>query len=313
MINSVSFEDGKRFHMCTDRYLEMRAASDRLCREYKLSVIENPKGKGMSRHLHRLEEAGMPTRYSVARAALDDAISRSLTVEELKHEMKLMGYQIQMSERRKHWTVTLPGWQKPIRMHQLGDEYKKDRILQRLEENEPEVRSESLQRQYNRSRSRYALPTRKDRIGKLTGFQRRYLRCLYELGYLPKYVQNPARVHRIFKDELMKCEMYSREARLLCENDIVTDRDLLKFEKSIEGKMYSLTAERDELRKEVKRVIPEERRQAAKDRIAEVTSELRTLRSQKKLCADIKERSEVIEEKLAVIDKERERGREVNR
>jgi len=313
VINSVSFEDGKRFHMCTDRYREMRAASDRLCREYELSVIENPKGRGMSQHLYKMEQAGMPTRYSVARAALDDAISRSLTIEELKHEMKQMGYQIQMSERRKYWTVTLPGWSKPIRMNKLGDDYTKERLIQRLEENEPQVRSESLQRQYNRRRSRYDLPTRKDKIGKLSGFQRRYLRCLYELGYLPRYVQNPARVHRIFKDELMKCEMYSREARLLCDNDIVTDRDLFVFEKSLEGKMYSLNAERDELRKEVKRVIPEERRQAAKERIAQVTSELRSLRSQKKLCADIKERSEVIEEKLAVIDKERERGREVNR
>ena len=305
VINSVSFEDGKRFHMCTDRYREMRAASDRLCREYELSVIENPKGRGLDPYLYKMEKAGMPTRYSVARAALDDAISRSLTVEELAHEMKQMGYQIQMSERRKYWTVTLPGWSKPIRMNKLGDEYAKDRIMERLEENDSTVRQKKLTESYFKNGSRYRLPTRADKIRKKSGFQRRYLRCLYEMGYLPKYKQNPQRVHRIFKDELMKCDMYSREARLLCNNHIVTDQDLLKLEKFFEGRMYSLTQEREKLRRLVKRSMPEESREEIRGKIKMLTGELRKYRSDLKLCEDIRDRSGMLDEKLAVIDKER--------
>ena len=301
--------DGKRFHMCTDRYREMRDASDRLCREYELSVIEDPKGKALHPYLYKMEKAGMPTRYSVARAALDDAISRSLTVEELAHEMKQMGYQIQMSERRKYWTVTLPGWSKPIRMNKLGDEYTKDRIMERLEENDSTVRQKKLTEAYFKNGSRYRLPTRADKIRKKSGFQRRYLRCLYEMGYLPKYKQNPQRVHRIFKDELMKCDMYSREARLLCNNHIVTDQDLLKLEKFFEGRMYSLTQEREKLRRLVKRSMPEESREEIRGKIKNLTSELRKYRSDLKLCEDIRDRSGMLDEKLAVIDKER--GREV--
>ena len=309
VLNSVSHVDGKRFHMWTDRYREMRAASDRLCREYELPVIENPKGRGLDPYLYKMEQAGMPTRYSVARAALDDAISRSLTVEELAHEMKQMGYQIQMSERRKYWTVTLPGWSKPIRMNKLGDEYTKDRIMERLEENDSTVRQKKLTEAYFKNGSRYRLPTRADKIRKKSGFQRRYLRCLYEMGYLPKYKQNPQRVHSIFKDELMKCDMYSREARLLGDNNIVTEQDLFRYEKSIEGRMFSLTAVRAELRKEAKRSISEEQREDVKDKISKLTADLRTLRSEKKLCEDIRDRSGMLEEKLAAID--RERGREV--
>ena len=51
VINSVSFKDGKRFHMCTARYVEMKEASDRLCREHKLSVIEHAQGSGKSYYL----------------------------------------------------------------------------------------------------------------------------------------------------------------------------------------------------------------------------------------------------------------------
>ena len=308
VINSISHVDGKRFHMCTDRYREMRAASDRLCREYELSVIEDPKGKALHPYLYRMEKAGMPTRYSVARAALDDAVSRSLTVEELSYELKQMGYRLQCNPKRKYWTITLPGWEKPIRIHKLGDEYGKDRIMERLEENDRSVRQNNFLSAYRKRGSRYNLPTRADRIGKKSGFQRRYLRCLYELGYLPKYKQNPQRVHRIFKDELMRCDMYSREARLLCDNHIVTDQDLLKLEKFFEGRMYSLTQEREKLRRLVKRSMPEESREEIRGKIKNLTGKLRKYRSDLKLCKDIRDRSGVLEEKLAVIDKER--GRE---
>lgn len=41
VLNSVFFLDGKRYNDCTATYMEMRKTSDKLCREYNLSVIEN--------------------------------------------------------------------------------------------------------------------------------------------------------------------------------------------------------------------------------------------------------------------------------
>ena len=49
VINSVSFADGGRFHRDNRCYREMREASDRLCRERGLSVVESPV-PGRSRH-----------------------------------------------------------------------------------------------------------------------------------------------------------------------------------------------------------------------------------------------------------------------
>ena len=49
VVNTVSFKDGKRYHRTEKDYYDMQKESDRLCREYGLSVIENPQ-RGKSKH-----------------------------------------------------------------------------------------------------------------------------------------------------------------------------------------------------------------------------------------------------------------------
>ncbi|MCX4374478.1 MAG: relaxase/mobilization nuclease domain-containing protein, partial [Dysosmobacter sp.] len=45
VINSVSWADGYKFYNSPADYARMREVSDRLCREYAISVIENPGGR----------------------------------------------------------------------------------------------------------------------------------------------------------------------------------------------------------------------------------------------------------------------------
>ena len=42
VVNSVSFIDGKRYHRTNQDYRDMRMVSDRLCKEYQLSVVRQP-------------------------------------------------------------------------------------------------------------------------------------------------------------------------------------------------------------------------------------------------------------------------------
>ena len=83
--------DGYRFHDCKDTYKALRETSDRICREHGLSVIDNPKGRGVSQYLYKTEKAGGPTRYNIARQAIDEAIELSLDVEDFKDELKRRG------------------------------------------------------------------------------------------------------------------------------------------------------------------------------------------------------------------------------
>ena len=304
IINSVSFRDGKRFHMCTDRYTELKHASDRICREHGLSVIEKPKGRRTPMKLYKMEQAGMPTRYNVAREAIDEAIRTSLNLREFQAVLRKMGYQCRLDPNHKYWTVTPPGWTKPIRTARLGDDYTRAQIEARIYEGAERVRMERFQsRSY--PRQSYHLRRRIDRIMGRSGLQKLYLRYCYELGYLPKHYQKPSHVHELLKDDLLKCEQYSEEARFLSKNKIVTDQDLAAWNERADTAVLALTEKREELRRTAKRKLPEEEKVTIKEQIADCTGRLRELRHEKKLAEDIEARSAVMEEKIQTIDKQR--------
>ena len=309
LFNSVSFVDGKKYHDCRESYRHMREVSDRLCREHGLSVVEKPENTKDPAYLHRMDKAGMPTRYNMARAAIDEAISKSCNMKEFEIYLKQIGYKTQFNPRRKYWTVIPKGWEKPIRLARLGEEYTNQRILERVKENPSSVRLELFQKKTARPKQ-YVLFTRKDRINHIGGLRGLYLKYCYELGYLPRYRQNPNKVHYLLKDELMKCEKYSKQARLLGKCEIETEKELAFFIEKNEEKLRSLSSERDELRKISRRVMPEEERDKLKKQISEKTSEMKKLREEVKLCKDIETRSGVISEKLEKIRTEEERTKE---
>ena len=308
VINSVSFRDGLKFHDCKDTYRQLREASDRICLEHGLSIVENPKGKGVNQYVYKMEKAGMPTRYNVARQAIDEAVSLSLNIEEFKYELRKRGYNYRFDPQRKYWTVTPPGGRKPIRIHKLGDDYTRESIERRIYDNDPSVRTERLRQQY-RQPNNYNLRRRIDRIMGRSGLEKLYLRYCYELGYLPKYQQNPTKLHILLKEDLLKCDQYSEQAKLLSRYHVDTEKDLSDLMDNIGDRMKELSLDRDELRRTARRVLPESEINEAKDRIKDLTAEIRELRHELKICGDIQQRSGHVRENLAVIDKDRTRER----
>ena len=306
VINSVSFKDGLKFHDCKDTYRQLKEASDRICLERGLSIVENPKGKGVNQYVYKMEKAGMPTRYNVARQAIDEAVSLSLNIEEFKYELRKRGYSYRFDPQRKYWTITPPGGRKPIRIHKLGDDYSRESIERRIYDNDPSVRTERLRQQY-RQPNNYNLRRRIDRIMGRSGLEKLYLRYCYELGYLPKYQQNPTKLHILLKEDLLKCDQYSEQAKLLSKYHVNTDEDLSQLMEKIEDKMQSISAERDEMRKVSRRNIPIAQIDAARDKVTELTAELRELRKELKVCSQVQERSDHVRENLEIIDRERQR------
>ena len=308
VINSVSFKDGLKFHDCKDTYRQLKEASDRICLERGLSIVENPKGKGVNQYVYKMEKAGMPTRYNVARQAIDEAVSLSLNIEEFKYELSKRGYNYRFDPQRKYWTVTPPGGRKPIRIHKLGDDYSRESIERRIYDNDPSVRTERLRQQY-RQPNNYNLRRRIDRIMGRSGLEKLYLRYCYELGYLPKYQQNPTKLHILLKEDLLKCDQYSEQAKLLSRYHVDTEKDLSDLMESIEGSIKEHSLDRDDFRRTARRVLPESEIGDAKDRIKDLTAEIRELRHELKVCGDIQQRSGNVRENLAAIDRDRLRER----
>ena len=308
VINSVSFKDGLKFHDCKDTYRQLKEASDRICLERGLSVVENPKGKGVNQYVYKMEKAGMPTRYNVARQAIDEAVSLSLNIEEFKYELSKRGYNYRFDPQRKYWTITPPGGRKPIRIHKLGNDYSRESIERRIYDNDPSVRTERLRQQY-RQPNNYNLRRRIDRIMGRSGLEKLYLRYCYELGYLPKYQQNPTKLHILLKEDLLKCDQYSEQAKLLSRYHVDTEKDLSDLMESIEGSIKEHSLDRDDFRRTARRVLPESEISDAKDRIKDLTAEIRELRHELKVCGDIQQRSGHVRENLAAIDRDRLRER----
>lgn len=309
ILNSISFKDGKRYHDCKDTYRLMRETSDRICLEHGLSIVEDPRGKGVSQYLYNLEKAGMPTRYNVARQAIDESIALSLNIEEFKSELRKRGYNYRLDAQRKYWTITPPGWKKSIRIHQLGNDYTRESIERRIYDNDPSVRAERLRQQYHVP-NHYNLRRRIDRIMGRSGLEKLYLRYCYELGILPRVKQNPTHLHIVLKEDLLKCDQYSEQARLLSKYHVNTEGDLLRLMEDIRERMETLSRDRDDLRRKAKRVLPESEIAETKEKIAERTAEIRELRHELKVCGQIRERSSQVEENLAIVDADRKRERE---
>ena len=309
VINSVSFRDGKKFHDCRDTYKQLREMSDRICLEHGLSIVDTPRGRGVSQYVYKMEKAGMPTRYNVARQAIDEAVSLSLNIDEFKSELRRRGYNYRFDPQRKYWTVTPPGWKKSIRIHQLGSDYTRESIERRIYENDPSVRTERIRQSY-RITNHYNLRRRIDRIMGRTGLEKLFLRYCYELGYLPKYRQNPTRLHIVLKEDLLKCDQYSEQAKLLSKYRVNTDEDLSLLMERIDARMKELSSERDELRLTAKRVRPAAETDKAREDAKELTHAIRELRHEAKVCREVQERTGHVRENLEIIDRDRQREKE---
>lgn len=295
VVNSISFRDGKRLHD-EKGWVVFRHVADELCQKYGLYYKEKPNRSKQSSYYYKKEQIGIPTRYSIVREAIDEALSQSTSLRELDYNLSRMGYTHCLSESRKYWTIVPKGWKKPIRMINLGEDYTNARILERLDENHSNVIFKPFQPATGRQ---YKLPTRCDRLYKLSGFRRVYLVFMYHIGAFPKYQkQNRNRINFLYKEELTQLDQLTKEVRLISRENISDTADLFRFKCDTESEIQSLTEKRDILRKECRRVgVTGLELRTKRMQISLITDKLGTLRNELKLCDKIEERSRVLEER----------------
>lgn len=308
VINSISFIDGKRLWGNEKAWFKFRLIADKICEKYDLYYNPNPNRSKQSSYYYNLEKAGMPTRYDLARKAIDEAISHSTNLKAFDYALTQMGYVHSLSESRKYWTIIPKGYSKPIRLKNLGDDYTEEAIRKRLIENQ-RINISPFENKYYKPRQ-YTLPTRQDKIQKKSGIYRLYLYYCYKLGYLPKYkMQNVSRLHYYLKEDLMKIDKISMETRLLARENISTIEQLFSYKNSIEKEIDSLVDIRESLRRNVRKNADEIKISKIKDEISDSTRKIRELRKKITLCDGIAERSKVIDDRLKQIQKDEEKER----
>ena len=287
--NSVSCVDGKKYRSNYKSYVtEIRAVSDKLCREYKLSVI----GTETSHHVAKpyaewlAEQSGKPTWRTAIRQDVDDAIRQSLTWRQFLSAMERKGYEVRMG--RKYPVLRPPGKERFVRFKTLGKRYTPEAIQTRIlypqfnrcfVENSPRV-------QYSR------LHSGKKPSRKLTGLRALYYRYLYELGALP---HKPRSSSYAVRQDAYKLDQRIRQMEFLSRNNIDTLTQLETHRQALQTEIRQLLTKRKQLPKT----------DDVQSQHESVNTALKQLRQEERLCRKIAEHSLEVQQHLTEARRDR--------
>lgn len=294
----------------------MRAVSDRLCREYGLSVIENAGSKTKSYAEWQAEKAGKPTQRSTIRADIDRAIKASITREEFFAFLQDAGYELKLYTKSGDWlehpALKPPGAKGFFRFHKLGPKYDLDeitkRILKNLRGNEPFPEAEEIKvKQYRQQQPPPPYERKKPRLYRL------YLRYCYELHIIEKHPASVQRVSFFMREDLAKLDKLDAQTLFLSKHQFSTAEALLAYKAEATQELTALANERAELWNEVKRCKRQGDETAvaqAKSQIAEIRGKMKSLRKEVVLCDGILMRSAQTQEELEwLIDQQDDKSR----
>lgn len=133
IVNSVSFEDGRKYHTSKHDLEELKKDSDRICEREGLSIIKEP-SKDITTFSHDkykvLEKAmtGQGKSY-VLQTGLDvsNSLKKCITKDDFIKDMESKGYKINWNDTRKHITFTTPTGEK-VRNSNLEKTFKQDKF-----------------------------------------------------------------------------------------------------------------------------------------------------------------------------------------
>lgn len=176
IVNSVSFETGKKLHQSANAIQELRDVSDKLCVEYGLSVC-NPdperRIKGMTAGEYHTALKGQSWKMRLA-CVIDDCMQAAENKEMFIELMDLEGYQVKWTDTRRNITFTTPEGKK-CSDDKLGEE----RYLKELMEFEFGIREKAVNRRTEKLKQTSERKRRSQRIWGETEF-------LYDAGRNPE-------------------------------------------------------------------------------------------------------------------------------
>ena len=293
VLNSVSYLDGKKFNACKESYLKMRAASDRLCKKYGLSVITEHTAYYPKHYAEwDAERKGQPTWRSAIREDVDKAIMASMSFQAFLRSLKSMGYEVKTGV--KHMAVRPPGKERFVRLRSLGERYAEDAIRQRiLKQRAPERPLKPVPPKIVRIRVQGDF-----HLSKITW---RGLRALYYF-YLRKLraaqKQPQGKASYLLREDLRHLDELDEQSRFLFRHGIDSTDQLDIYRACADEQLTQLYTERKALKNEQRRTgIPDERMAEIRERITAISEQAKLFRNELKLCDAITERAIVLSKK----------------
>ena len=237
VFNSVNAQTGEKYHVTTKEYYrQIRAISDRLCREHGLSVIMEGQPSQSVSYIEWLRlSRGQPTFRSMLEADLRSAIEDANDLGHFFMLMEHMGYEISHGNRlgfrlRGQERFMYPGRKNPL--------FTEDGIQAAIQSNIEAIESGNRPAVIHRTPYK---PYQKH--PKYTGLMALYVHYLYVLGKIEQR-QYPPRMTPRLRKEVMRAERYREQFVFLRDNGISTQEDMTAFQSRTEDALAALTKQR---------------------------------------------------------------------
>ena len=130
IVNSVSFEDGRKIHFTPNTLQELRKISDDICRKHGLSVLppsSKSNGKGIGTREYRATMRGEGWKFQLIND-IDAVMTQAGDRREFCDILASVGYTVNWTDTRKYITFTCPNGRK-VRDNKLHDnKYTKENL-----------------------------------------------------------------------------------------------------------------------------------------------------------------------------------------
>ena len=136
VFNSVSFEDGKKYHSNKETVEELMKLSDEICQRYGVHVLDAPKKKMDKDYLsdreYRSAKKGESFKWELMNV-INQVMKQAKSKKQFCYLMKQQGYDVRWDDNRKYNTYTCPNKRKcrDNRLH--GDKYRKEMLEHEFE------------------------------------------------------------------------------------------------------------------------------------------------------------------------------------
>lgn len=237
VFNSINTFTGEKYHSNAQSYYQqIRAISDRLCREHGLSVIMSGEPAKAVSYIEWLRQSkGQPTFRSMLEADLREAIEDANDIGHFFLLMEHKGYEIHHGNRLG---FRLRGQERFMYPERKDRRFSEDGIRAAIAGNLEAI--EEGKRPAVISRTRYQ-PYRKHT--KYTGFLALYVHYLYLLGKIGQR-QYPPRMTPHLRKAAMEFDTYRDRFAFLRENSITTLADMDAFQARTEETLAKLIKQR---------------------------------------------------------------------
>lgn len=273
IFNSVNANTGEKYHSnARSYYSQIRAISDRLCREHGLSVIMEGKTEKAVSYIEWLRQSkGQPTFRAMLEADLREAIEDANDIGHFFLIMEHKGYEIKHGNRlgfrlRGQERFMVPGRKNPL--------FTEAGIRAAIEGNLDAI--EAGTRPAIIYRPRYE-PYRRRHPQKYTGFMALYVHYLYLLGKAGQR-QYPPKMTPHLRREIMKFESYKEQFAFLRAHGVSTAEDLQAVRTRAEETLAGLIKQRTILN------VRKKKRRALYDALSDTAASLRQRNSMRTAC-----------------------------